>query len=335
MSKKLDIDPNSIEDLGKVPDKVIAARLGCNPKWIHKVRKARGIPSHASQFTHIDWDSVPDFLTGDISIIAERLGCSPLTVKDARSRHIPGSRKGLTRHRRVDWDSVTDLGKMYDVEVAKKWGCSKQSVLRARTRLGIPEYKSPNIFDGGLISLEKSDVEIEREFGVPRHQVRYARKQHAESVANSNTKLDKKYGAQIRAMVCKRQEQGLLWYKEERTCLCGKRYKTAIKHQKYCSEECSRAYKELLRLKCSDKNEEVNAEIFKMFISLNQRLSTLIKTIRWEEKVTELLKDSTRELSRRYDISESHIRSLKLRYRKKEGMTNETQQTQSIDDPAR
>lgn len=45
MSKALHTDWTSVPDLGQVPDRVIATRLGCCVSTVVKARQARGIPA--------------------------------------------------------------------------------------------------------------------------------------------------------------------------------------------------------------------------------------------------------------------------------------------------
>lgn len=350
MPWKLNIDIDSIEDLGKVPDRVIAERLGSNVQCIGRIRRRKNIPPHITTFVHINWDNVPDLLTTDASVIAKRLGCSEYTVKDIQRKRRHGfHRSSLTPRKRIDWNNVEDLGKMYDYKLAEKLGCGVSSVLNARKRLGIPAYK----FDWDSIPLgEKRDGEIAKELRVPKSRVRYARvkrniaefmknkKKHIlELPADILTKrgyrkklarqfncstslitklrvcidptlsengrlppevekklleelntdwssvLSKKYGLTINTILRKRRERGVGRYCAERTCLCGKVFTANTSRQKHCSIECNAVHTDLRRHLGLEKNEEVNPYLFKMFLSVNKRLKSLIKPVKQEEKV--------------------------------------------------
>ena len=133
-------DWDQVPDLGKVPDRVIADRLGCSLSAVHRQRKARGIPRHRP-----DWDSVAeDFGVVADCVIAKRLGCSNSTVGIERRRrgiakapHHGGSPRDT--HPRYDWNLAKNWwGHASDAEIAKLLGCSRNAVHLHRKRRGIP-----------------------------------------------------------------------------------------------------------------------------------------------------------------------------------------------------
>jgi hypothetical protein len=84
MAKPKGIKWEEIEDLGKVPDSVIAERLGCKEVSVRGGRKKLGIPK-----TPTRWDTAPLGQNWD-GCIAEQMGCKKINVTLARmARKIP------------------------------------------------------------------------------------------------------------------------------------------------------------------------------------------------------------------------------------------------------
>jgi hypothetical protein len=141
MTRPKDIDWSQVEDLGKIPDRIIAERFGCHKSVIGRIRYRLGIPgcppsSREHRKSRINWDEIKDL--GKISNckIARRLGCSETLVRLAcKARNI------IFKPRRIDWKAVTDLGKIWDLTIAKRLNIHQATVSHARTRLGIPPYK--------------------------------------------------------------------------------------------------------------------------------------------------------------------------------------------------
>ena len=85
MGKRERIDWSKVEDLGKVPDGVIARRLGCDASVVWRARTKRKINS-----IYRDWDAVEDLGKTWDKDIAERLGVAEAGVCGARKvRNIP------------------------------------------------------------------------------------------------------------------------------------------------------------------------------------------------------------------------------------------------------
>lgn len=141
MVKSKDIDWSQVTDLGEIPDRVIAERLGCSKYVIERKRRRLGIPgckrsSWKTRVPRINWDEVRDLGKTSCVQIAQRLGCSKslvLQACNARNIRVKGGN--------IDWNNVLDLGKIWDTTIAKRLGCSQTAVCRARTRLGIPPYE--------------------------------------------------------------------------------------------------------------------------------------------------------------------------------------------------
>ena len=57
MAKKKGTKWDSVEDLGLVPDSVIAKRLGLTTSAVTQARNRRGIPSFTASQPQIDWDA--------------------------------------------------------------------------------------------------------------------------------------------------------------------------------------------------------------------------------------------------------------------------------------
>lgn len=87
MPKTLGIKWEDVEDLGQVPDRVIAERLGCGITAVYDARLKRGIPGARRK---IDWEKVEDLGKTWDAKIARRLGTSHSVVAAARrKRGIP------------------------------------------------------------------------------------------------------------------------------------------------------------------------------------------------------------------------------------------------------
>lgn len=76
------VDWDSVLDLGQVPDRALADRLGCGPTAVRYQRNLRSIPPYAphKRAKGIDWSVVRDFGEVPDRIIAERLGCTIRSV---------------------------------------------------------------------------------------------------------------------------------------------------------------------------------------------------------------------------------------------------------------
>lgn len=84
MARPKGINWNEVEDLGKIPDSIIAERLGCKEVSVRGGRKKLGIPK-----TPTRWDTAPLGQNWD-GCIAEQMGCKKINVTLARmSRKIP------------------------------------------------------------------------------------------------------------------------------------------------------------------------------------------------------------------------------------------------------
>jgi hypothetical protein len=83
MTRPKDIDWDKVEDLGKVPDPIIAKRLGCGRASVLRARTIQGI---AACEPFPDWTRVSDLGKIWDSVIAKRLGIKIATVHSARKR---------------------------------------------------------------------------------------------------------------------------------------------------------------------------------------------------------------------------------------------------------
>jgi hypothetical protein len=138
------IDWDAMDDLGKVPDGVIAQRLGITSAAVLSARKKRGIEAFGGQRTGgkgIDWDSVSDLGSVPDAEIAQRLNISVAAVGSQRQR------RGIERFRGsggapskdIDW-SKQPLGKVPDVELARQLGLHHTSVMYQRRKRKIPLF---------------------------------------------------------------------------------------------------------------------------------------------------------------------------------------------------
>lgn len=132
------IDWNAVKDLGMVPDRVIAEKLGCREISVYYARKRLGIapfPSKTSKKSYkIQWDWVSDLGKCTDEDLARRLGCTRAAVIHARKvREIPA----YAPVKSIDWDSIDEIEKVPVAQVAKKLGCSRPAVYKACARKGI------------------------------------------------------------------------------------------------------------------------------------------------------------------------------------------------------
>jgi hypothetical protein len=85
------IDWSAVADLGEVPDRVIAERLGCTQSAVSVARRRAGVPAWDTSRApkRIAWDEQPLGRVADLEL-ARRLGCAATTVGAARKlRGIP------------------------------------------------------------------------------------------------------------------------------------------------------------------------------------------------------------------------------------------------------
>jgi hypothetical protein len=80
------IDGDAVGGLGFEADEVIAARLGCSPERIARVRCERGMRRGHGGAHHIDWRNVPGLGVETDTAIGNRLGVCRQAVLRARER---------------------------------------------------------------------------------------------------------------------------------------------------------------------------------------------------------------------------------------------------------
>lgn len=155
-------DWSAVPDLGKVPDRELARRIGVSPVAVRHAREARGIPlcqrgqrrtarevspcagrmtpdSVRDERGCIVWTMV-DWSVGSDANIAAAIGSNMSTVRAARERlGIDSARKRGAVPPRIDWSTVP-LGTMSDRDIARMTGTNRQTVQHARERLGIPPF---------------------------------------------------------------------------------------------------------------------------------------------------------------------------------------------------
>lgn len=132
------IDWNAVKDLGMIPDRLIAEKLGCREISVYYARKRLGIapfPSKASKKSYkIKWDLISDLGKCTDEDLARRLGCTRAAVIHARKvRGIPA----YAPVKSIDLDSIDEMDKISVAQVAKKLGCSRSAVYKACARKGI------------------------------------------------------------------------------------------------------------------------------------------------------------------------------------------------------
>lgn len=141
MLKSKDIDWSKVEDLGKIPDCIIAERLGCNKSVVERSRRRLGISgckpsSWRRRKSRINWDKIDDLGKTSCRKIAQRLGCSDTLVLLACNK-----RNIKLKGKHINWKAIPDLGKIWDLTIAKRLGVAQTTVSSARRRLGIPPYR--------------------------------------------------------------------------------------------------------------------------------------------------------------------------------------------------
>lgn len=155
-------DWDAVPDLGKVPDRELARRLGVSPVAVGQARDARGIPRCQRGQSRVLPDVSPcagnmtpdnvrdergcivwtrvDWSAGSDADIAKAIGSNISTVRAARERlGIPSARRRGAIAPLFDWSAVP-LGKMSDRDIARNIGMSRNAVAAARERLGIPPF---------------------------------------------------------------------------------------------------------------------------------------------------------------------------------------------------
>lgn len=105
---KIELPEAILALLGLMSDQDLAARAGVSKKRIYVERKARGIPSYASQ-------------TGRTGRFGDRIKARKFAIDDPRAQL---------------------LGTEPDKGLAKRWGMSHSRIAAIRRELGIPSYRS-------------------------------------------------------------------------------------------------------------------------------------------------------------------------------------------------
>lgn len=205
--------------LGKVPDKAIAAQLGCRRQTVIAARQRLGIPAFDISKSNkgIDWDTVGLGLQKDSDLAAELGVAIPVVFNARRRRGIPAF---VPRDCGLDWGSLP-LGQYLDEVVARAYKVSQPTVTRHRNRLGILPNKDDFLTPEGE-GANYPEALIDRywhENGVPhRFQVRVG-PYIADWVINENTVVEyagmvnhARHGSSYRARLAKKvsyyQEQG-------------------------------------------------------------------------------------------------------------------------------
>jgi len=158
------VDWDQEDDLGRVPDKVLAERHIVSASAVARARMRRGIPAFNPPRIKrdIDWDAQP---LGEVAdqVIADDLGVDSTTVGKARRKlKIPSFY--------VDWDDPEinkHLGQVPDAKLAQMVGVTPSTVAKARNRRGISASKPKTKIDWDKEPLGKlTDADIARGLGV-------------------------------------------------------------------------------------------------------------------------------------------------------------------------
>lgn len=348
------IDWDSVEDLGEVLDAEIAQRYGICREYVSQVRRKKGIPS-AKQF--IDWSTVTDLGKVSDGEIAKRVGCHPSAVLLAR-RKLGISAYKLQRSK-YNWDLIP-LGEKSDSQISRELGVAISTVNLQRLKRHIPSFaeareKRLKEVPLGVLMARGGTKKLAKQLGfVGTHSIAKLRasidpsrinrpldlnikRQLIEELATTwDASLAKKYGVSASNICLIRQKEGITkLYTEKRTCPCGKEF-TATRHDHiHCSRECNIIVQSLRRWLDVDACEQIDPRIIQITTQLEKKLRPRIKRVRWSQKLDELFNTSVKDLCERYDCNRRHIAQMRRTYRKKEGMTNETPQTQSVDDNPR
>lgn len=199
-ANKQGVDWDTVEDLGKVYDKVLADRFGVSTKEVFRARKARKIPPFTTskrRIVHpdIDWSKE---LSGDADSkeIADRLGVSTSTVSYHRQKLGLGKqrkrRQGKTDH--IDWPSLP-LGEESDRKIAKRLGVAPQTVSIHRRALGIqgrPRTQRPDIDWEAIEGLDITPTsKMAKRLGVSNQTVAYHRRRLG--ISNPPISKDERY----------------------------------------------------------------------------------------------------------------------------------------------
>ena len=121
MPARAPIDWSLVADLGQVPDRVIAERLGVDRTTVRDARVARGIPAHRPRSNPVDWSQIRGLGTMPDRVIAAVLGLRPGSVSQARRA------AGIAAHRPTA-PRALDLGRPLGTVVA---GGAKHALVAA------------------------------------------------------------------------------------------------------------------------------------------------------------------------------------------------------------
>jgi len=338
MPNTLNIDLDSIKDLGKVHDRIIATRLGCSISWVANARKKKNIPSYASRAQRIDWDSVPLGKKIDRKI-GEELGVSHQIVRAQRKkRGIPSFIKDRQRQlREVPIEILMKRGSCN--KLARQFGYNPRTISELRVSidpsLGVrglrEQHNTGNPFFRAKRQLESGDkVQLE---------LTTRQKLIEELPTTWGIVLAEKYGMHLSVIQRMKERAGIeTKYTQTRTCICGKEFQATTRVHIHCGEECRDAYSELRAILNTDKGEVTDPTVFRMFLQLIQKLRSKVKYIQWSNRTDELFNTDVKELSARYGLCPDHFRHLRKSHRQRQqqkGMINETPQTQPANDPTR
>jgi len=302
MSDSINTD---VEDLGKVPDRVIAERLGCSAAWIAKKRKEKGINPFRQHKVHvvtdpnINWDLVPLGKKSDPQIGKELGVGGHVVLRKRRERKIPPFRE--YRSKRL---------KEVPLDVLMKPGGTKELA----QQLG---YTNKAIINQYRVSIDPSRSNKRVDPEVKKHLIA--------DLDSANIRcLAEKYGISAGTVCNLKKKEGVGKYSVgERVCLCGNKFKAKVDVHIYCSYDCYKSVNELRRFLELTVDDQVDATLFKMLLSIRKRLSPKTKAINWETKIDELFNADIPELCEKYGLQHKSITDRRRMYKQK-GMTNET-----------
>lgn len=316
MAEKLNIDPDSIEDLGKVPDRVIAERLGCGAAWVRRKRSEKGISPFQPQKgrvttdPNINWDLIPLGIKTDTQI-GEELGMSYLMVSYYRKKRGISSFAEARKQRLKSVPLDVLMARGNTQELAKKLG-----------------YK-------GIGRIGKLRAAIDPSRVLPRMDPEEKKKLLSELDTTLSGTLQEKYKVSVSTIYQLRKQKGIESpFKEKRVCMCGKEFEALKRPNVWCSEECRDAYHDLHKLVDFSANEPLDPILFRMVMQIEKKLRPKIRRINWAKNTKELHETDIDELCKRYALERDHIVRTRKKYPQKE-RRNETNQAQPTNESAR
>lgn len=280
MGKSKRIDWSKVEDLGKVPDSVIAKRLGIPASKVWVARYKRGISGcgRASKCS-IDWDSLPYGKMTDRAL-AKAYRVSIVRISAERQR------RNIYPCGRIDWSKVLDVGIVPDSVIATRLKCNVSSVRAIRESRGLPIVRVVGEVTPELIPILAEELK------------------HTWSNA-----VALKYGISPSNTALLRRRLGIKTYSEQRTCFCGNTFKAIRSNHIACSRKCRIRIASAERSLGLPTGTDIHPKLLRMYAQTTEFYNTLgygPKGIDWDS-IEDLGKTPDLQIARRLGCDKSSV----------------------------